>query len=167
MNDLTPLTLTEARQITERDRMRVFLEDSQALAELAVVVHKKAMEGDNAAGHLDLKIRERRASMYGYDSPVHFDMTLQAKHREPSTAALDRGLRWLAEQTPPHRRALIEKVQRGELDHLAPPVIDCKPETVANSEIAGTSECTSQSADGQETRKPSAFLKRGVRTACP
>jgi hypothetical protein len=32
---------------------------------LSIVVHKKAMEGDNTAGHLDLKIRERRASMHG------------------------------------------------------------------------------------------------------
>jgi hypothetical protein len=152
MNDTTPLTLTEAHEITERDRMRVFLEDSQALAELAAVVHKKAMEGDNAAGHLDLKIRERRASMHGYDSPVHFDMTLVAKHREPSTAPLERALQRLAEQTPPHRRALIEKVHRGELDHLAPPVIDCKPETVANIETPGTSECTSETEDGSKTR---------------
>ena len=42
--------------------------------------------GDNAAGHLDLKIRERKARMSGYDSPQQYDMTLVAELRRPSSA---------------------------------------------------------------------------------
>jgi hypothetical protein len=39
--------------------MRAFQQDLRALNRLAKVVHKKAAGRDNAAGHLDLKIRER------------------------------------------------------------------------------------------------------------
>ena len=38
--------------------------------------------GDNAAGHLDLKIRERKAR----NSPPQYDMTLVAELRRPSSA---------------------------------------------------------------------------------
>jgi hypothetical protein len=38
--------------------------------------------GDNAAGHLDLKIRERKAR----NSPQQYDMTLVAELRRPSSA---------------------------------------------------------------------------------
>ena len=41
--------------------------------------------GDNAAGHLDLKIRERKARMFGYDSPQQYDITLVAELRRPSS----------------------------------------------------------------------------------
>ena len=41
--------------------------------------------GDNAAVHLDLKIRERKARMSGYDSPQQYDMTLVAELRRPSS----------------------------------------------------------------------------------
>src|SRR5215471_563538 len=73
-------------ELTSQDRMRAFREDLHALNELATIVHQKAIEGDNAAGHLDLKIRERKASMFGYDSPQRYDMTLIAETKRPSTA---------------------------------------------------------------------------------
>jgi hypothetical protein len=41
--------------------------------------------GDNAAGYLDLKIRERKARMSGYDSPQQYDITLVAGLRRPSS----------------------------------------------------------------------------------
>jgi hypothetical protein len=47
-------------ELTPQDRMRAFREDLQALNELTAIVHQKAVEGDNAAGHLDLKLRERK-----------------------------------------------------------------------------------------------------------
>ena len=72
-------------ELTSQDRMRAFREDLHALNELAATVHQKAVEGDNAAGHLDLKIRERKASMFGYDSPQRYDMTLIAEMKRPST----------------------------------------------------------------------------------
>jgi hypothetical protein len=68
------------------DRLERFREDDAALAELAEVVHKRAMaegENANAAGHLDLKVRERRA-MWGYDSPIRFDMVMMEASEKPS-----------------------------------------------------------------------------------
>jgi hypothetical protein len=76
----------ELLELTKQDRFRVFREDLRALDELAKVVHLKALNGDNAAGHLDLKIRERKAAMFGYDSPQQYDMTLVAELRRPTTA---------------------------------------------------------------------------------
>jgi hypothetical protein len=73
-------------ELTPRARMKAFEEDLRALNELSVTVHRKAVEGDNAAGHLDLKIRERKAAMFGYDSPVHHDMMMIVEHRRPSTS---------------------------------------------------------------------------------
>jgi len=75
----------ELLELTKQDRIRVFQEDLRALDELAQVVHLKALNGDNAAGHLDLKIRERKAQMFGYDSPQQYDMTLVAELRRPTT----------------------------------------------------------------------------------
>jgi hypothetical protein len=75
----------ELLELTKQDRMRIFQEDLRALDELAQVVHRKALDGDNAAGHLDLKIRERKAQMFGYDSPQQYDMTLVAELRRPTT----------------------------------------------------------------------------------
>jgi hypothetical protein len=85
MNDLTIPKVDELLELTKQDRFRVFREDLRALDELAKVVHQKALNGDNAAGHLDLKIRERKAQMFGYDSPQQYDMTLVAELRRPTT----------------------------------------------------------------------------------
>jgi hypothetical protein len=138
MSEHTKLTLKGIRDLTEEDRVSAFLEDLQALNELAAVVHKKALEGDNAAGHLDVKIRDRKASMFGYDSPVQFDMTLLATRREKSTAPFDRALQFLAEQVPAHHRDLVNRVHRGELDYLAEPVIESEPA------LECASACTSE-----------------------
>ena len=92
-------------QISAADRLRVFREDDAALAELADITHKRAIadgEHANAAGHLDLRIRERRAAMWGYDSPIRYDMVQVEVGRQPTryeqiTAALMRlkyGLDW-------------------------------------------------------------------------
>src|SRR5262245_357600 len=111
MDDMTPKL-----EITEADRLRIFREDDEALAELARVTHARAIADDgkdNAAGHLDLKIRERRAARWGYDSPVRYDMVRVTEVERPTSfdrikAALDR----LAEQMPPARRAVLEKVEQ-------------------------------------------------------
>jgi hypothetical protein len=86
--------MTSIPEITEADRLRVFREDDEALAELAQITHARAIaEGgkDNAAGHLDLKIRERRAAMWRYDSPVRFDMVQVQEHKRPSSFEIDPG----------------------------------------------------------------------------
>jgi len=83
MDDMTPMF-----EITESDRLRVFREDDEAVAEVAQITHARAIaEGgkDNAAGHLALKIRERRAAMWGYDSPVRFDMVQVTEAKRPSS----------------------------------------------------------------------------------
>ena len=49
--------MTSILEITEADRLRVFREDDEALAELARITHTRAIADggkDNAAGHLDL-----------------------------------------------------------------------------------------------------------------
>jgi hypothetical protein len=73
-------------ELTPQDRMKAFREDLRALDELAATVHQKVIEGDNAAGHLDVKIRERKAAMFGYDSPQRHDMTLIAELKRPSSS---------------------------------------------------------------------------------
>jgi hypothetical protein len=46
----------ELLELTKQDRMRIF-QEVRALDELAQVVHRKALDGDNAAGHLELPRR--------------------------------------------------------------------------------------------------------------
>jgi hypothetical protein len=129
--------MTSILEITEADRLRVFREDDEALAELAQITHARAIaEGgkDNAAGHLDLKIRERRAAMWEYDSPVRFDMVQVQEHKRPSSfemirAAIDR----VIEQAPPAERAVRERVEQ------------LGPEKALAMLNAGTSDCTSDS----------------------
>src|SRR5262245_59621272 len=83
MDDTTPKL-----EITEADRLRIFREDDEALAELARVTHARAIADDgkdNAACHLDLKIRQRRAAMWGYDSPTRYDMVRVTEVERPSS----------------------------------------------------------------------------------
>jgi hypothetical protein len=110
---------TSILEITEADRLRVFREDDEALAELARITHTRAIaEGgkDNAAGHLDLKIRERRAAMWGYDSPVRFDMVQVTESKQPSEHEMIKAaIMGLVEQASPAERAVRER-----LEHLTP-----------------------------------------------
>jgi hypothetical protein len=102
--------MTSILEITEADRLRVFREDDAALAELAQITHARAIaEGgkDNAAGHLDLKIRERRAATWGYDSPVRFDMVQVQELKRPSShEMITAAIMGLVEQRTPAERAL-------------------------------------------------------------
>src|SRR5215472_4653048 len=117
MDDITPTNaLTPMVEITTTDRLRVFREDDEALAELAQITHARAIaEGgkDNAAGHLDLKIRERRAAMWGYDSPVRFDMVqIQETKRPSSYDRITATLMDLANQESPAKREAINLIGR-------------------------------------------------------
>ena len=84
-NGLALPTLT----VSAADRLRRFTEDDEALAELAVKVHERAMADDsehaNAAAHTDLRIRERRAAMWGYDSPQRYDLVMAEAQKEPDS----------------------------------------------------------------------------------
>jgi hypothetical protein len=136
MDDMTPML-----GITEADRLRVFREDDEALAELARITHTRAIADggkDNAAGHLDLKIRERRAAMWGYDSPVRFDMVQVQEHKTSSFEIIAAAIKRVAEQAPPAQRALRERVE--QLGHE-------KALALLN---AGTSDCTSDSAASEK-----------------
>src|SRR5262245_58649256 len=100
MDDMTDDTATAlpTHQVSAADRLQRFREDDEALAELAEIVHKRAMaqgESANPSGHLDLKIRERRAAMW----------------HEQMVATLYR----FFDQLPPVRKAL-----RRRLDELTP-----------------------------------------------
>src|SRR5262249_15817342 len=121
--------------ITAADRLRVFHEDDEALAELAQITHARAIADggkDNAAGHLDLKIRERRAAMWGYDSPVRFDMVQVEQAKQPSQHdQIKAAIMRLVEQAPPAQRAL-----RKRLEQLS-------PEKALELLGPGTSDCTS------------------------
>ena len=137
MDDMTPMF-----EITEADRLRVFHEDDEALAELAQITHTRAIADggkDNAAGHLDLKIRERRAAMWGYDSPVRFDMVQVQEHKRPSSYEMIKAAIYsLRDQASPAERAVREK-----LEQLGPE----KALAMLNS---GTSECTSDSPGSEK-----------------
>ena len=130
MDDMTPVF-----GITEADRLRVFHEDDEALAELARITHTRAIADggkDNAAGHLDLKIRERRAAMWGYDSPVRFDMVQVEEAKRPSEFdQIKAAIMRMVEQAPPAQRALRERVEQ------------LGPEKALAMLNSGTSECTS------------------------
>jgi hypothetical protein len=106
-------------RLSPEDRMRVFVEDDRALAELVQKVHERAMsdtEGANAAGHLDLKIRERRATMWGYDSPQRFDMiAVEAQKQPDSFDKIHAVIMNLVAEAPPAQRAL-----RARLEQMTP-----------------------------------------------
>src|SRR5215510_9781934 len=130
MDDMTPKL-----EITEADRLRIFREDDEALAELARVTHARAIADDgkdNAAGHLDLKIRERRAAMYGYDSPIRYDMIQVSEAKRPSSyEKITEVIMSLANQESPAKREAINLIGR------------LGPERALALLEAGTSDCTS------------------------
>jgi len=137
-DDLVPPTL----QVKAADRLQRFREDDQALAELALKVHERAMgdgEGANAAAHTDLRIRERRACMWGYDAPQRTDMVLVAQGARPSSheqmvATLNR----FFDQLPPAQKALRQRLQEmtpeAALELLGPPQVSDAPGTDAPSD---------------------------------
>src|SRR5215813_11025897 len=139
MDDMTDDTATvlPTHQVSAADRLQRFREDDEALAELAEIVHKRAMaqgESANPSGHLDLKIRERRAAMWGYDSPVRFDMVQVTESKRPSSYEMIRAaIMGLVEQEPPARRAAIKRIE------------ELGPERALAMLNSGTSERTSDS----------------------
>jgi hypothetical protein len=108
---LVPPTL----QLSPADRLRVFREDDAALAELAQKAHQRAMaDGDNAnaAGHLDLAIRARRAAMWGYDSPVRFDMVQLEQAKQPDGhERLSATIRAFIDRLPPAQKMLRRRLE--------------------------------------------------------
>ena len=132
MDDMTPMF-----EITAADRLRVFREDDEALAELARITHARAIADggkDNAAGHLDLKIRERRAAMWGYDSPVRFDMVQVTESKRPSSYEMIKAAIYsLRDQASPAERAVRERLEQ------------LGPEKALALLESGTSDCTSDS----------------------
>jgi hypothetical protein len=132
MDDMTPMF-----EITAADRLRVFREDDEALAELARITHTRAIADggkDNAAGHLDLKIRERRAAMWGYDSPVRFDMVQVEEAKRPSSFEMIKAAIYsLRDQASPAERAVRERLEQ------------LGPEKALALLESGTSDCTSDS----------------------
>jgi hypothetical protein len=73
------VTMQEARELTKEDRVRIFFNDLQKLDELLEVVHRKALDGDPAAVHAEVKVLERRSHMFSLDAPRQLDMTLEVR----------------------------------------------------------------------------------------
>ena len=124
--------------ISAAERLKRFQEDDQALAELAEKVHQRAMADDehaNSAGHLDLRLRERRACMWGYDSPQRFDCVLVSQSQQPNRGDRIRAtLREFTNRLPPAQQELRHRLQEmspeAALELLGPP----KPVDVSASE---------------------------------
>jgi len=118
MDDMTDdaATVLPTHQVSAADRLQRFREDDAALAELAVKVHERAMgegENANAAAHTDLRIRERRAAMWGYDSPVRFDMVQVEEAKRPSSfEQLHATIMRLAEQASPAEQAVRKRLRQ-------------------------------------------------------
>jgi hypothetical protein len=104
---------------------------------LARITHTRAIADggkDNAAGHLDLKIRERRAAMWGYDSPVRFDMVQVEEAKRPSSYEMIKAAIYsLRDQASPAERAVRERLEQ------------LGPEKALALLESGTSDCTSDS----------------------
>jgi hypothetical protein len=116
MGDMTDDDVLPSHQVSAADRLRRFREDDEALAELAEIVHERAMadgENANAAGHLDLRIRERRSAMWGYDSPQRFDMVLMGQSERPSDGheRIRAAIQRLVDEASPAEKALRERLQ--------------------------------------------------------
>jgi hypothetical protein len=116
MDDMTDdATTLPTHTVSAADRLQRFHEDDEALAELAEVVHKRAMaenESANPAGHLDLRIRERRAAMWGYDSPQRFDMVMVGRSERPSSHdQMMTTIKRFLDQAPPAQKALRQRLQ--------------------------------------------------------
>jgi hypothetical protein len=140
MDDMTPTNdMTPMLEISQADRLRVFREDDEALAELAQITHARAIADggkDNAAGHLDLKIRERRAAMWGYDSPVRFDMVQVTEAKRPSSfEVIEATIRRMVEERPPAQRAALKRLEElgyeKALELLGPGTSDCTSDSIA------------------------------------
>src|SRR5262245_34361210 len=132
MDDMTDDTATAlpTHQVSAADRLQRFREDDEALAELAEIVHKRAMaegESANPSGHLDLKIRERRAAMWGYDSPVRFDMVMigarAAERPRQDNGDVQAVLRPTAASAEALRKRLEEMSAEDALALLGPPQV--------------------------------------------
>src|SRR5215831_19167681 len=82
------VTMQEARELTKEDRVRIFFSDLQRLDELLEVVHRKALDGDPAAVHAEVKVLERRSRMVGLDAPRQLDMTLEVRPQRSTADAL-------------------------------------------------------------------------------
>lgn len=117
MDDMTddPATVLPTHQVSAADRLRRFHQDDEALAELAEKVHERAMgegENANAAGHLDLRLRERRAAMWGYDSPIRHDLVLLSQSGQPSRHdQMMTTIKQFLDQAPPVQRVLRQRLQ--------------------------------------------------------
>jgi hypothetical protein len=82
------VTMQEARELTKEDRVRIFFSDLQKLDELVEVVHRRALNGDSAAVHAEVKVLERRSRMLGLDAPRQLDMTLEVRTQRSTADAL-------------------------------------------------------------------------------
>ena len=57
---------------------------------MQAVFHARALEGDADAGHLCLRISERRSSLLGLDQPAKFDVIELRAAASPQPSSVDK-----------------------------------------------------------------------------
>lgn len=85
-------------------RVRAVALDYERLEEMQIRFLRDALKGDVTAGHLVLKIAERRAAMLGTDAPLRVDpvqLIDATGHKPTSTEELQSAIDLLCGRTPP------------------------------------------------------------------
>jgi hypothetical protein len=92
------ISIAEVNRIVDRQmvkvdngfRLRAVALDLERLEEMQMRFLRQALAGDAAAGHLVLKIQERRAAMLGTDAPVRIDPVQLVDAHGPHPTSTDR-----------------------------------------------------------------------------
>lgn len=138
--------MVPSHQLSPELRLKRFQQDDEALDELVQHVHKKAM-GDgpdaNPAGHLECKLREQRALLWGLYSPTRHDMVMLDQQRQPKQADKIRAvLTAFMDRMPPEQKLLrqrLEQMSASEaLERLGLPSPDAPPLTVPEDDSGGS-----------------------------
>jgi len=90
-------------------RVRAVALDLERLEAMQARFLRDALDGDLAAGHLCLKIAERRAAMLGTDAPVRVDAVQLTQVTGPQPTSFDR-----------IRAALDRMMRDGKADSIEP-----------------------------------------------
>lgn len=90
--------------------------DLEMLGELQARTFKTAMTGDIGAGHLLLKIAQRRSDLLGLDAPVRLDLMQVQTHEVSSTAEIRSALDELMKSGPGPRAQADPTPVKGKVD---------------------------------------------------
>jgi len=111
------------RQADVRERLHARTVELALLDSMVAPYYEKMLEGNPEAGAILIRISERRSRLQSLDSPQEIALLMtNAKHQEPSTAAFERGLKWLERFKLLERDGKPEDVgeRPGKSDDLSP-----------------------------------------------